>query len=256
MLLRPDAGLEPERLVDIFLSDSSGYPYGVSSYPDYREYRDRTSEVFSAVAVHQTSIAHYREGDSSEYLMGEIVTGNFFEVMGIPRPHRTHADTRGRREPRWASRRRRERDVLARSVRSGFRNPRRGARAQRTCVHRRGGRTPKLQRDVAGLERELLDSAAMVDHVNPMSSDGASRLERRTNRSWFAKGAASPRVTLEQAQAQMDSLSASLQEELPDAYGERTLQLLPSEDVRLHPIVDGALFSVAGVLMRSSASFS
>ena len=46
VLLRPKAGIDPSRLVEIYLGDSSGYAYGVSSYPDLREYRER-SDAFS-----------------------------------------------------------------------------------------------------------------------------------------------------------------------------------------------------------------
>jgi cell division protein FtsX len=47
----------------------------------------------------------------------------------------------------------------------------------------------------------------------------------------------------------MDALIAELTEEYPDAYRERAIHLMSSEEVRIHPIVDGALFPVAAVLM-------
>ena len=83
ILLKPKMGLEPEHLVEVYLSDSSGYPYGASSYLDYCEYRDR-NDVFAGVAAFQTTVALFRSDDTNEYLLGEVVTGNFFELIGIP----------------------------------------------------------------------------------------------------------------------------------------------------------------------------
>ncbi len=82
LVLRPKAGFEPSRLVEIVLSDSSGYPYGGSSYPDFRDYRDRT-DAFSEVASYHTTISRYQTGGASEYLMGEIVSGNLFRLLGV-----------------------------------------------------------------------------------------------------------------------------------------------------------------------------
>jgi predicted permease len=47
----------------------------------------------------------------------------------------------------------------------------------------------------------------------------------------------------------MDALMARLQEEYPDEYRDRAIHLVPSEEVRIHPFVDGALFPAASVLM-------
>lgn len=83
LLLRPKAGVAPETMVEVYLSDSSGYPYGASSYPDFRDYRDRT-DAFSEVASYQTTTARHQEKGSNEYLLGEIVSGNLFRLLGIP----------------------------------------------------------------------------------------------------------------------------------------------------------------------------
>src|SRR5262245_60811054 len=72
LLLRPKAGSRPESLVEIYMSDSSGYPYGVSSYPDVRAYRERT-DAFSEIACFRTAIVRYQTQGTSEYLMGEAV---------------------------------------------------------------------------------------------------------------------------------------------------------------------------------------
>jgi len=82
LLLRPKAGTGLESLVDVYLSDSSGYPYSSSSYPDFRDYRDRT-EVFADIGCYQSAIVRAQSDGTSEYLIGEIVSGNLFRLLGV-----------------------------------------------------------------------------------------------------------------------------------------------------------------------------
>ena len=47
---------DPEELVEIYTSESDGYPYSTTSQPDYQELRERT-DVFESVVGTQTFIA-------------------------------------------------------------------------------------------------------------------------------------------------------------------------------------------------------
>ena len=51
VLLVPSAGREPERLVSIYTSDSSGPLYSASSYPDYLDFKEGT-EALDGLAAH------------------------------------------------------------------------------------------------------------------------------------------------------------------------------------------------------------
>src|SRR5688572_27328968 len=82
ILLRPLPVRAPEELVDIYTSGSDGDPWNTSSHPDYRDLRDR-NHVFSGLAGHSAMMAAVREGDRSRLVFGEVVTGNFFEVLGV-----------------------------------------------------------------------------------------------------------------------------------------------------------------------------
>src|SRR5499426_3293902 len=53
------------------------------SYPDYVDYRGR-NRVFSGVAAYEPITLAFGNGDRSAVVMGELVTGNFFEVLGAP----------------------------------------------------------------------------------------------------------------------------------------------------------------------------
>lgn len=245
LLLKPKMGLEPERLVELYLSDSSGYPYGTSSYPDYREYRDR-NDIFTGVAAFQTTLALYRSEEASEYVLGEIVTGNFFELLGIPvilgRPIQPTDDENPGGHPVavlgerfWRSRLGADQEIVGTTIDLNGR--------PYTVIG-----VTALTSSLPGLTSTFFAPAAMADHLAPRRGD-TSRLEARSSRSWFVKARLDRGVGLEGAQAQMDALSLTLQADYPDAYREREIHLLASTDVRLHPLVDNALFPVAFVLM-------
>jgi len=82
VLLRPLPVAEPERVVAVYTSDYSGPAHGGSSYPDYLDFRGRNS-VFSDVMGYSPSIAAVKTGDRSRMALGEVVTGNYFQVLGV-----------------------------------------------------------------------------------------------------------------------------------------------------------------------------
>ena len=52
------------------------------SYPDYLEFRDR-NHVFSGLFAHQVMPFSIGKGEKPERVWGEIVSGNYFEVLGV-----------------------------------------------------------------------------------------------------------------------------------------------------------------------------
>jgi len=249
LLLRPKAGVVLESMVEVYLSDSSGYPYAASSYPDFRDYRDRT-DAFSDVASYQTTIARFQANGKSEYLLGEIVSGNLFRLLGIralagrtlepgddvsPGGHPVMAVS----ERFWHTRLGGRSDAVGEALDLNGRSY--------TIV---GVIPSEFTGGIPGIGMQFWAPSAMVDQLNPSTRDGVSRLERRTSRNLMVKARLAEGVTIENAQAQMDSLLASLREEYPEDYeGDRAVHLLPSSDVRIHPFVDAALYPIATVLM-------
>src|SRR5262245_14432674 len=82
-LFRPLEVREPDRLVNIYTTDSGGRGFQGSSYPDYVAMRDDArgergvSGVFGYSGL-MTTIT----GGAPEVVFGEIVTGNYFSVSG------------------------------------------------------------------------------------------------------------------------------------------------------------------------------
>ncbi|HVF23947.1 MAG TPA: ABC transporter permease [Pyrinomonadaceae bacterium] len=83
VLLRPLTGVkDPDRLVAVFTSDYSSGLYAGSSYPDYVDFRDQT-DVFDGLAASEQSIVNATGASEAERLRGTMVTGNYFQVLGI-----------------------------------------------------------------------------------------------------------------------------------------------------------------------------
>jgi len=82
LLLRPIAGVErPDRLVGIYTSDYSSGLYGGSSYPDYLDFRQQAN-VFSDLAAYDSD-SFTLSGVNPEQVSAALVTTNYFKVVGV-----------------------------------------------------------------------------------------------------------------------------------------------------------------------------
>jgi predicted permease len=71
---------QPHQLVT-FVEDGSGTP-GIFSYPLYADLRER-NEVLSGVVAYDQQPFSLSDGNQSERVTGQIVTGNYFAVLGV-----------------------------------------------------------------------------------------------------------------------------------------------------------------------------
>jgi predicted permease len=80
ILLRPLAGIrEPGRLVSVYRVQN-GQTFDNMGYPDYRDYRDRNRSL-EGLAAHSGVALSFNNG-TPERLIGDLVTGNYFDVLG------------------------------------------------------------------------------------------------------------------------------------------------------------------------------
>ena len=81
MLLRPLSGVaSPDRLVAVETLTPNG-AFVPNSYPDYRDFRDHLKLV-SGIAVTHPAAFSVGQQDHAERVWGELVSGNFFAVLG------------------------------------------------------------------------------------------------------------------------------------------------------------------------------
>ncbi len=81
ILLRPLPGIrDPGRLVSLYRVQN-GQTFDDMGYPDYRDYRDRDQSL-AGLAAH-CPVALNISSRTPERLIGDLVTGNYFEVLGV-----------------------------------------------------------------------------------------------------------------------------------------------------------------------------
>ncbi|MEO8429936.1 MAG: ABC transporter permease [Acidobacteriota bacterium] len=82
VLLRPlPAVPDADRIVTLETVAPSGELID-TSYPDYRDYRDQ-ARSFAGLLAFKDRPLDLREGENSERIWGEVVSGNFFDVLGL-----------------------------------------------------------------------------------------------------------------------------------------------------------------------------
>jgi predicted permease len=246
LLLRPLPVAEPSRLVDLYTSGVDGDLYSTSSLPDLEDYRAHAT-VFEGIAAFSPMFAAVAHGDRSRLLLGEVVTGNYFSVLGVPaRLGRTiqPADAAAGAprvvvlsERYW----RRELGADAAAIGQPIR-----IRGQAYAI------AGVIGADFTGLvpmlAPELWVPVRYVEDVEPAgineavpSPTGTSRLDRRGQRWLFAKARLTRGTTIEQARANLALVAGQLREAHPQTNADRRVTLRPSGETRVHPDADGII---------------
>jgi len=249
-LLRPLPVTEPDRLVFVF-NGSRTNPWGVSSYPDYLDYRDK-NEVFSDLLTYSGITMSARADDETDLLSGSIVSGNFFDALGvraalgrtfsseedlIPNTHPVAVISHGLWERRFGSNRRIIGQQLALNghaftiigvAPSGFSGP--------EVLENNDIYVPMMMQALVRPPR-----GGFSGDMNP------DLLGRRGSRWLSIIGRLKPGVTPEQAQAGMTQLAAGLEQAYPEQNRNTIATLFPVS--KGNPQAYTQLISVAGLLL-------
>lgn len=81
LLFRPLPGIERQDELVLIGRTEAGQGFDTFSYPDYLDYRDGT-RTLSGVVAHFTAPVHLSTGGASDRLRADLVSGNFFTVLG------------------------------------------------------------------------------------------------------------------------------------------------------------------------------
>ena len=82
VLLRRSPLPQADRVAEVY-QRQPGFPYAPFSYPDYRDFRDATRSVFSQLSMSRYTAASRDMGDHVETMMGEMVNGDYFPLLGL-----------------------------------------------------------------------------------------------------------------------------------------------------------------------------
>jgi predicted permease len=257
VLLRPLPVRDPAQLARIYTT--SDIPESTFSVPDLRDLQ-RHAPAFSGIAGHSLMFANVSRDGASQLLLGEVVTANYFDVLGVRPTLGRGFDTSEDRveggnrvaviaDSLWRRQFAAEASILGRLLRI------RGVDYTIVGVMPESftGMTP-------GLMAELWVPASMVADVEPVgmndvvpSPTGTTRFTRRGSRWLFVTGRLTSAATLAQARGNVETVMNELQREYPDTNRNRRGIVTPARDVRIHPLVDGALLPGAAAIMVAVA---
>ncbi len=243
-LFRPLPFENPDELVDIYQDSDDGEPNS-TSYPAYRDISGYT-DLFSDVAATFDFVANLQTDDGIRPALVEYATASYLPMLGL-RPS----------AGRWFDP---EEDDI-------------GAGAFAVVGHRawqiRYGRDP----NIIGQTVRLNGSPVTIVGIGPENYNGmvsgvavdfwlsisslqpvegnffAGTLDRRENHWFQVRARLQPGVTPPHVQTAMTALAARLAEEFPNLNEGRDITVFASEDVRVHPSVDGMLLPASAGLM-------
>ena len=244
MLLRPLPGLAAShRLVDIGRA-SRGATFDTVSYPNFADIRDRVTTL-SGVYAHQIEPAPMSLGGSgdAERVYGTLVSGSYFSILGTA-PHlgrllRPEDDGAPGANPvvvlshdLWTARLAADDDVVGRNVAiNGY---------PFTVI---GVAAPGFQGTTL-LKGDLWLPVSMLTQAMP---DRRATLFDSRGATWlFMGGRLKDGATVEQANAELASIGAALQQEHPHTNENMTFRVAP---IAIVPGMTGLLAGFIGLLM-------
>ncbi len=247
VLLRPLPVAAPARLVSLFTLDrvSPGFLY--CSYPNYKDYRDRNT-VFSGLLLSSMIPATLTGDGEPEDLTVQIVSGNYFDVLGVkPALGRTFLPEEDRvpgapavaviSDQFW--RRKFAASPSAVGATVGLNNLR------YTIV----GVAPRGFRGASALvNTDVWVPFMMYPHIYPM----ADWIEHRKALLFVVVGRLKDGVSRPQAQDNLRTLAAQLAREYPADNQGRSVALLPLAESVIQPNSRGGFVLVGGVALAAS----
>ena len=244
VLLRSLPLQAPDELVDIYLSQSE-FSYNLFSYPDFRDLRESSEDVFTGVAATRPALVQLDIDGGIEMVFGEVITGNYFPMLGVPaqmgRTFSPDDDVAPGAHPvvllshgYWQRTFAGDQEVVGRELRVSGR------------LYTIVGVMPE---DYPGSIRGLVpDIYLPFMMINELQSAGADELEARGNHGTWVKGRLNPGVTVEQAQMALRALASRLHEEQV-WNSDVEFRLVPTKDVVVFPPIDRFVHASAWLLM-------
>ncbi len=251
-LLRPRPVANPDQLVELYVGDKD-HPYETTSYPSYLDFRER-NEVFTGLAAY--GVRQFKLGGANqvEQIWGEAVSGNYFDVLGVPayrgRTFLPEEDAVPNRNPvvvishsLWQRRFNADPALVGQAV---------TLNAQSFTVV--GIAPPQYTGMMRGLSCEIWVPAMMTPLLDASGSDNL--LRSRGSRWLTLVGRLKSDTTLEQARARFDLLTKEMRAAHPDEWADREgksvrelfVSVLPESETRVHPQMGVEAYAVAALL--------
>jgi predicted permease len=258
ILFRPLPVERPDQLVDIYGRESGSSAHETSSYPNYLAYRAQTTTLSSLIA-YSNFFAHLSIGGSSDLIVGELVSDNYFETLGI-RPALGRVFTAQESagvgssplavisDRLWRSRFAGAADVIGKTFRMNG-----------TIYTVVGVARPEFRGMIPAVTAQMWIPATMVEKVEPLGNQratgpmvGKGRVDRRGQAWLWMKGRMKPGMTPAQVSAEFNALVTRLGQEYPETMAKEAISVVPTRDVRINPDFDKTV-APAGLLLVAAA---
>lgn len=246
-LLFADPGFENvESLVEIYPAEGGHVGLNALSYPELDDVREGTEEVFRGVAATSLTLVQWNRPTESETLAAEIVTGNYFDLLGlepavgrgflpeedrVPGAHPVVVISHGLWKRAFGA----DPDAVGSTLRLNGR--------PYTVV---GVAPPDMHTFIPGIATDVWAPLMMVNQLNPFAGD---MLEARGNHNLFAKGRLRPGISPAQAQDALDRVTARTRERHERYADDWGLLAVPTAEVGIHPLLDRVLYPASGVVL-------
>ncbi|MDH3733013.1 MAG: ABC transporter permease [Gemmatimonadota bacterium] len=255
VLFRPLPVDSPEELVDVYGHTATSSSHDSNSYLNFVDYREQT-ETLSGLMAYTNFFANLSIGGSSELVIGEIVSRDYFNLLGVqPEIGRAFSPDEfvaaGANpvailsHPFWQTRFAADPEITGRTLRlNGITYAIVGVAPEGF-----GGMFPAVT-------AQMWIPVTMVEEVEPLgnrrgtgSGPGANMLERRGQHFLWVKGRMKPDVSVGEVRAELENIAARLEAEYPETNELERVAVLATNDVALNPDFDSTVAPAGMVLL-------
>ncbi|HEY4133533.1 MAG TPA: ABC transporter permease [Gemmatimonadaceae bacterium] len=227
--------------------DQPGYPFSPFSIPDYVDFKRAAAGTFSQISTAQFAIAARDMGDHVESLMGELVNGDYFPLLGLkPEVGRLlgrEDDVAPGAHPvvvlsydYWQRAFNRDRTVVGRAIRLSGR--------QYTIV---GVAPREYNGTISGVVPAVFVPLLMINQLQP---DIRDQLTQRGAHSGFMKARLAPGVSMAQARSMAAAFAADMRNRYPSQWVAGTgVSVIPETSIAVNPLLDSVVVPAAAALM-------
>lgn len=247
LLFRPLPFVDTDRIVHIYQDADNGVPTS-TAFPAYRDMAAMT-DVFSAVAATSQDTAQWDRDGAQRGISIQYATSTYMEALGLA-PHlgrwfEPEHDRVGAQMlavvsyDTWRARMGADPGVLGRTVMLNNRSV--------TIV---GVGPESFSGDANALVTDFWVSISSAGVGGPFR---VTNLDQRESHWYQVVARLAPGVTIEQVRVAMDALAAQHARDYPAIDAGRGITVFAQDDVRIHPLVDGALRGGTIVLLAIAA---
>ncbi len=246
ILLRKAPIPHVEQIAEVYQKQSD-FPYAPFSYPDYVDFRRATAGTFSQISISLFTVAAHDLGDHVESLMGEMVNGDYFPLLGLrpaagrllgpqddvtPGAHPVVVLSHDYWQRAFAG----DPSIAGRTIHLSGRDY--------TIV---GVAPASYTGMVNGIAPAVFVPIQMINQLQP---DVRDQLKQRGNHAAFLKARLAPGATMVQARAVAERFTADMAQKYPANWPTGTsLIVMPESKIAVNPLLDSVVVPAAAALM-------